>query len=76
MGTIIGFAARIISNSVMKRLDAIVSELQSISIKLTESRGEIKNLQDKDVTTQSRLNDHAVRLRNLEINQGKNNQHP
>lgn len=74
LATIIGFAAKLITQQVIKRLDDIIAELQSLTKVTTAQEERIRNLQDNSVIYAStlaehanQLNDHSHRLLKLEI---------
>lgn len=62
LGTIIGFAAKLITQQIIKRLDSIIDELQSLT-KITASQEVlIRSLQDAVAVHSLQLQDHASHL--------------
>ncbi|TAN18823.1 MAG: hypothetical protein EPN37_04485 [Chitinophagaceae bacterium] len=65
--SVIGFIVKTITRQILKRLDQIVNELKQVTRLSTVHEQQIKSLGDQQANTNMRLNDHAVRLRKLEI---------
>lgn len=62
LATILGFAAKLIASQVIKRLDDIIVELQTLSRVTTVQEERIRTLQDNSVIYASTLSDHATQL--------------
>ena len=67
LAAILGFGIKVVTHEVLKRLDAIVNELKQLTRETTVQQQQIKRLQDQDTTINYRLNDHARRIRTLEL---------
>ena len=74
LATILGFAAKLIATQVIKRLDDIIIELQSLTKVTTAQEERIRTLHDNSMIYAStlsdftlQLNDHSHRLMKLEI---------
>jgi len=62
LGTIMGFAAKLITQQVIKRLDDIITELQALTKVTSIQEERIRTLQDNSVIYTSTLSDHAIQL--------------
>ncbi|MGH2645756.1 MAG: hypothetical protein ACRDE2_17525 [Chitinophagaceae bacterium] len=65
--SILGFIIKTITHQILKRLDEIVDELKGITKITAVQEQQIKSLVDQQGNTNQRLNDHATRIRKLEI---------
>lgn len=68
MSTILGFIIKLVTAQVLKRLDEIVEELKQLSSATTIQAQQIKGLQEQEAVIHRRLNDHSLRIRQLENN--------
>lgn len=62
LGTIIGFAAKLITQQVIKRLDSIIDELQLLSKITTAQEVTIRSIQDMVAIHSLQLQDHTSQL--------------
>lgn len=69
MGTALGFVIKVATNLLIKRLDGIVDELKRLNLSNSLHGQDITHLQETNSQVQTRLNNHADRLRSLEIHQ-------
>ena len=67
MAAILGFVIKLVTREVIKRLDDIVTELKQLTRTTTVQEQQIKRLQEQQNTINHRLNEHAARLRSLEV---------
>jgi septal ring factor EnvC (AmiA/AmiB activator) len=67
LAAILGFVIKIVTDQVIKKLDEIVSELKQLTRTSAVQEQQIKELQEQDKTLHHRLNDHASRIRAIEI---------
>jgi len=67
--SVILFAARIIATRFGAKMDILISSVERLTMVTTQQAEQIKNLHTKEAVNTSRLNDHSVRIRNLESKQ-------
>ena len=67
MIAIIGFVIKVVTNQVIKKLDEIVMELKHLSKAASVQAEQIKELQRQDMLIHERLNEHAGRIRSIEL---------
>ena len=67
MSLILGFMIRIVTQQVIKRLDEIVNELKQLTKISAIQEQQISELKDREELINSRLNNHAVRIRSIEM---------
>ena len=65
--TALGFIIKVATNSLIRKLDGIVSELKQLNLNSTMHTQEIRNIQEGALQMNQRINNHAERLRTLEI---------
>lgn len=66
LAAMLGFGIRIVTHEVLKRLDAIVSELKQLTKATTVQEQQIKRLQDQATIVNQRLHEHATRIHTIE----------
>lgn len=66
MAAVLGFVIKLVTDQVIKRLDAIVTELKQLSQSTTVHEQQIEGLQHQDSIIHSRLNEHSERIHVLE----------
>lgn len=67
MGSVLGFIGKVIARLIIERLDDIVRELRALNTTTALHGQDIKVLQEADAMINQRLNNHAERLRAIEI---------
>lgn len=67
--SVILVAARIIATRFGAKMDILISSVERLTMVTTQQAEQIKNLYTKEEVNTSRLNDHSVRIRNLESKQ-------
>ena len=71
MGTALGFTFKVAINMLIKRLDVIADELKRLNLSNSMHGQDISHLQETNSQFQQRLNNHADRIRALEIHPAK-----
>ena len=66
---VLGWIMRLAILGVYKRLDRLINQNTALNIRLTKQDGDITTLKSRVETNETRLNDHAGRIRQIEINE-------
>jgi len=73
MGSVLGFIGKVVTKIIIQRLDDIVKELRELNKASSMHAQDIKNLQEADTVINHRLNNHADRIRVIEMKGAKTN---
>ncbi len=71
IATVLGFLIKTVTDQVIKKLDEIVRELKQLTRTSAVQEQQIKELQEQDKNLNYRLNDHANRIRSVEMKLSK-----
>lgn len=67
--TVILFAARIIATRFGSKMDILIKSVEKLTMVTAKQSEQIKTLYNREEINKNRLNDHSVRIRNLEHKQ-------
>jgi len=67
--TVILFAARIIATRFGAKMDILIKSIERLTMVTTQQAEQIKTLYNREEVNTTRLNNHSLRIRNLERKQ-------